>query len=133
MTPEEHYAEAERLLALAATLSARHDETNPAAALTIAEAQVHATLAAYVPPVVHTAPLIYQPSAPSTSRERVVAILAEIREADRENDATDDEVIRALPEFGLVTRTNSSGSILNFVLADGTAFAWGTTGWQVQG
>lgn len=133
MTPEEHYAEAVRLLAAAREIPANGDETNPAATLLIAEAQVHATLATYTPPTVQTVPLIYQPSAPSTPRERVVAILAEIRAADRENGFTDDEVIRALPELGLVTRTNSAGSILNFVLADGTAFAWGTTDWQVQG
>lgn len=55
MTPEEHYAEAERLLALAATFPADPDETNPAATLTIAEAQVHATLATYIPPTIGTA------------------------------------------------------------------------------
>lgn len=42
----EHYQEAERLLTRAEATRANHDETNPAAALLFAEAQVHATLAA---------------------------------------------------------------------------------------
>lgn len=45
MTPLQHYAEAERLLALTTAAPAAWDDTNPAATLTIAEAQVHATLA----------------------------------------------------------------------------------------
>ena len=41
----EHFQEAERLLDMAGEIPARDDDTNPGAALTIAEAQVHATLA----------------------------------------------------------------------------------------
>jgi hypothetical protein len=41
----EHYEAAERLLEAAGKLPAGNDDTNPAAALMIAEAQVHATLA----------------------------------------------------------------------------------------
>ena len=44
-TGPEHYTDAERLLRVADTISANHDETNPAATLMLAEAQVHATLA----------------------------------------------------------------------------------------
>lgn len=50
VNPKEHYEAAERCLALAAGHPANNDETNPAAALLIAEAQVHATLATYTPP-----------------------------------------------------------------------------------
>ena len=45
MTGPEHYIEAERLLRVADMISFRNDDTNPAAALTLAEAQVHAMLA----------------------------------------------------------------------------------------
>lgn len=45
MTGPEHYREAELLLAAAEKTSTNYDETNPAAALLFAEAQVHATLA----------------------------------------------------------------------------------------
>lgn len=45
MTGPEHYLEAERLLAIEATIPANNDETNPAAMQTIAEAHIHATLA----------------------------------------------------------------------------------------
>jgi hypothetical protein len=40
-----HYERAEQLLELAAAAPSENDETNPAAALLIAEAQVHAALA----------------------------------------------------------------------------------------
>lgn len=45
MTGPEHYREAERLMAEIRNTRAHNDETNPAAALLLAEAQVHATLA----------------------------------------------------------------------------------------
>jgi hypothetical protein len=54
MTGTEHYAEAERLLQAAFVFPSENDETNPAATLAIAEAQVHATLAmaaALTPPI----------------------------------------------------------------------------------
>ena len=41
----EHYAAAEGCIEAALQTTTNHDETNPAAALLIAEAQVHATLA----------------------------------------------------------------------------------------
>jgi hypothetical protein len=49
MTPQEHYDEAVRLIAEAARIPANNDVSNPAAALVLAEAQVHATLALYQP------------------------------------------------------------------------------------
>jgi len=45
LTPAEHYDEAERLLVEQRAVPARNDEQNPAAALLLAEALVHATLA----------------------------------------------------------------------------------------
>ena len=45
VTGPEHYLKAEQLLTAQAGIAANHDETNPAAALMLAEAQVHATLA----------------------------------------------------------------------------------------
>lgn len=45
MTGPEHYHEAEQLLADVRMIPALNDETSPVAALLIAEAQVHATLA----------------------------------------------------------------------------------------
>jgi hypothetical protein len=45
MNSTEHYREAELLLRAAERTSTSHDESNPAAALLFAEAQVHATLA----------------------------------------------------------------------------------------
>lgn len=45
MTPEDHRDEAHRLIEAAHAIPSNHDETNPAATLLVAEAQVHATLA----------------------------------------------------------------------------------------
>lgn len=45
MTGPEHYREAEILLGFVADTSTNYDDTNPAAALLFAQAQVHATLA----------------------------------------------------------------------------------------
>lgn len=45
MNGPEHFHEAELLIADARLSPAQHDESNPAAALLLAEAQVHATLA----------------------------------------------------------------------------------------
>lgn len=45
MTGPEHYKAAEECIADALGIPSANDETNPAAALLLAEAQVHATLA----------------------------------------------------------------------------------------
>lgn len=45
MTGPEHYTKAEQLLREQSRIISNHDGTNPAAALMIAEARVHATLA----------------------------------------------------------------------------------------
>jgi hypothetical protein len=45
MTGPEHYAEAENLLAQAAAIPSNSNETNPAAALLLKQAQVHVGLA----------------------------------------------------------------------------------------
>lgn len=47
MIGQEHYDTAKELLGDAGQIPANHDDTNPASVRTIAEAQVHATLAAY--------------------------------------------------------------------------------------
>lgn len=45
MNGPQHYAEAERLLTESRAIPANYDETNPVAALLLADAAVHATLA----------------------------------------------------------------------------------------